>query len=88
MPPKKKVKVSGEVSMIYPSKDACYIRLKDPQYVPRDDFFMLPLSHPNYNALYSLAVVAAVNRYTLSIRTVTEITDTEYPKISYMTVSW
>lgn len=68
--------------------DAYYTMLKDPKYVPLYGFFMLPLTRSNYNTLYSLAVVAAVNHYTLTIRIVLDIVYTEYPKISYMRVTW
>lgn len=80
--------VQGEIANIMPHKDWCSIRLKDPQYVPKDEYFRLPISHPNYNALFSLALVAAVNRYKIYIITEKDIINTEYAEIRYMENVW
>ena len=44
--------------------------------------------HANYNALYSLALAAAVNRLTLSIRATKDITPTEEAEVQYMVIDW
>ena len=49
---------------------------------------MLDSAHPNYNALFSLALVAAVNRYELTIRTAAEITSQAHATVDYMVVDW
>ena len=82
------VSVSSKVSRIYPDEANCYIRLKAPAYRPKSGYFRLPLSHPNYNSLYSLAVVAAVNGYKLQIRTVSAIVGTAFAEVAYMYVDW
>ena len=84
------VRVKGRVSRIYASEDVTYIRLKDipTEDTPKDGYFRLFRSHPNYNALYSLALVAAVNRYQLDIRAAGEIEPSEYADVVYMVVDW
>jgi hypothetical protein len=81
---------SGRVSRIYPHEELTYVSLEglDPGVTPKDGYFLLRKSHPNYNALYSLALVAAVNRYVLQIRTRAEITNQEYGEVAYMVVDW
>ena len=55
---------------------------------PKDGYFQLDQTHPNYNALYSLALLAAVNKYTLTIRTEGDITPSEPALVFYMWVDW
>ena len=83
-----KYRVTSEVKKINVDKDGCYIMLKDPEYLPKDGYFKLSLNHVNYNSLYSLAVIAAVNRYKLQIRTGGDIVDTEYAEVLYMVIGW
>jgi hypothetical protein len=83
-------RVSGQVNRLFVSDGHCYIRIDDPEVVPKDGLFDLQQDHPNYNALYSLALSAAVNRYSLQIRTRGDI-DPEadgYPPVSYLVVDW
>jgi hypothetical protein len=81
-------RVNGKVTRIYPNEDGCYIRMNYAGDKPKDEYFHLSKTHGNYNSLYSLAVVAAVNRYTLSIRTRQEIVSTEHGEVVYMVVDW
>jgi hypothetical protein len=80
----------GRVNRIYPHENLAYIRLEGiaPNVTPKDGYFRLDKSHPNYAALYSLALVAAVNRYDLLIRTRGEITSQEHGEVVYMVVDW
>jgi hypothetical protein len=55
---------------------------------PKDGYFRLELDHPNYFALYSLALSAAINRYPLQIRTKGDINTAETALVSYMVVDW
>jgi len=73
-------RVKGKVKKIYAHEDLVYVSLEglDLGVTPKEEFFLLARNHPNYNALYSLALVAAVNRYELEIRTKAEITNQEY----------
>jgi hypothetical protein len=84
------VRATGRVSRIYATEGITYFRLADipPELTPQDGYFGLEQTHPNYNALYSLGLVAAVNRYNLSIRTHGEITPTETARVGYMVVDW
>ena len=86
-------KASGKVTRLYPDRKNCYIRLDYTpplgESKPLDGYFQLEKSHENYNSLYSLTVVAAVNRYNLLIRTAGDIVGTgEYPKVEYMVIDW
>jgi hypothetical protein len=67
---------SGRVSRMFPREELTYISLEglDPGVTPKDGYFLLRKNHPNYNALYSLALVAAVNRYpTIEVFVETEV---------------
>ena len=65
------------------------IRLDIPEAdSPQNGYFKLELDHPNYFALYSLALSAAINRYPLSIRTHEAITPDAVAIVSYMVVDW
>ena len=83
-------RVAGKVVRLYPTKGGTYIKLALAAGVPepKDGYFELDEKHPNYNALYSLALLAAVNRYTLTIRTERDITPTEHAVVAYMVVDW
>ena len=56
--------VHGSVSRLYTNRAGCNIRLD----AHTDKYFQLQLDHPNYNGIYSLLVVAAVNRYRVRLR--------------------
>jgi hypothetical protein len=80
----------GKVGRIYPHENVAYIRLEGIPLnaTPKDGYFRLDKTHPNYAALYSLALVAAVNRYDLLIRTRAEITNQDHGEVVYMVVDW
>ncbi len=86
--PDQRVQVISEVTRIYPLDIGCYIILREPKFVPKDGIFFLELDHPNYNSLYSLAVVAAVNRYKLRILAKNDIVDTDRAKVRSMWIDW
>ena len=80
---------TAKVTRIYPTVDATYVRLAIPTAeAPKDDYFKLSQTHSNYNALYSLALSAAINGYDLSIRTRGEVDKNDYGEVAYMVVSW
>ena len=84
------VRVGGKVSRLYATSGDTYIRLKlapsDP--TPLDGYFRLSQTHSNYNALYALALSAAINGYQLQIRTAADITPTEHANVRYFVVDW
>ena len=85
--------VTGKVNRMYVNKLGLDVRLDiDPKTAPKDGYFFLRVTHPNYNALYSLALAAAVNRLPLSIRTVGEIEDAtkaeKRPEVEYFVQDW
>ena len=85
---------SGRVTRLYVTQSSAnegitFIRLDIPDSEqPKDGYFQLNQRHPNYNALYSLALSAATHRYELRIRTEDEITANDYAVVRYMTVDW
>lgn len=65
------------------------IRLDLPaEGAPQHGYFKLELDHPNYYALYSLALTAAANRLPLQIRTEEDITPEAIAIVNYMVVDW
>ena len=88
------VHAKGKVKRIYPTYETTrartYIALELPStaVAPKDGYFVIESTHPNYNALYSLALVAAVNRYELTIRAAAEITSQAHANVEYLVVDW
>jgi len=83
----------GKVKRIYIDKTRCYITLEyNPDHAqtphPLNDYFHLLLNHPNYNALYSLALSAAINGYELWIRATNDIVSNQPAEVEYMVVDW
>ena len=73
--------VIDKVRRLYPRAEGLNIRHMN--MVPADGYFLLRKNHPNYDTLALLAIVAAVNRYPLQIRTAEESTDVEYLVIDW-----
>ena len=79
----------SKVTRISVESDQTYIRLEIPRSdQPLDGYFGLKHTHPSYNALYSLVLLAAANGYALLIRTRSEITPNAYPEVFYMLIDW
>ena len=83
-------RVKGKVTRLYVRTDETVIRLGDTNDpLPKNGYFHLRIAdHANYNALYSLALAAAVNRYTLDIDAKNEITPEEEAEVDYLVVDW
>jgi hypothetical protein len=81
-------RMSGTVSQLYVDDGHCYISLKGVAEPPKDGLFELRQSHPNYNALYSLVLAAAIHGYNVEIRTIGEIGAEESPGVNYLVVKW
>ena len=82
------VHVENRIERIYTDRECFYVRLVSPQFTPKDGYFKVELTHPNYNALYSLAMYAAANRMKIHVRTEQDITPTEHGIVSYMHMEW
>jgi hypothetical protein len=88
------VHAKGTIARLYVTRTGsdrgvAFVRLNIPAAEqPKDDYFLLEQTHPNYNALYSLALTAAINRYPLWIRTEADISPTAYATVRYMVVDW
>ena len=80
----------GKVSRIYADSSFTHIGLAGiaPEITPRDGYFRLDRTHSNYIALYSLIVVAAVNRYPITIRTEAEIAKLNYSDIGDILIDY
>jgi hypothetical protein len=79
----------GLVDRLFVSSDNTNIRLQIPEaQSPADGYFALEVGHTNYQALYSLALSAAINRYPLLIRTQGEISSGAKALVQYMVVDW
>jgi len=62
-------RLGGKVTALIADRVGAVIVLdNDPSVGPKDNSWRLMLDHANYNALYSIALAAAANRWTLSIR--------------------
>ena len=79
------VAVRGKVTKLYPQENGCYLKI-DASPKPKDGFFWIGLNHPNYNSLFSIAVVAFVNNYELQVRAKAEINSNEHASVSYVTI--
>jgi hypothetical protein len=81
---------SGKVTRLYTTKGYVAIRLGGltQELTPLSGYFKLHQTHENYNALYSLALSAAINSLELTIRTEEDITPTETAEVWYFVVDW
>lgn len=63
------VRVLGKVARLFADREGAVIQLdNDPSIGPKSNQWRLKLDHSNYNALYSLVLAAAANRWPISIR--------------------
>lgn len=84
-------RATGKVIRLYVRRDETYIRLDiDPKEGPENGYFKLQLDNKNYNALYSLALTAAINRWPLTIRVQGEgpIAGQKGVLVDYLVVDW
>ena len=78
----------GRVERLYPAAGITFVRLRIPvAQQPSKNYFRLLQDHENYNALYSLALAAAINGYDLLIRT-NPVQPGEDAFVEYMTVDF
>ncbi len=80
--------LSSKVSRLYTHEDACYIKLENPTQEPKEGYFKLDRNHPNYNALFSLACMAAMSRRPLTISTRDDIVPTEFAEVVYLVLDF
>ncbi len=87
----------GKIRRLYPHSGGCYIYMPKPpgEYIdddndfdPKFNYFLINISHENYNSLYSLALVAAVNGYKMKIRAYEDFDPEVIAEVSYLTVDW
>lgn len=85
-------RVIGKVTLISVQDEATLIRLdvdksNGPER-PLQGLYKLLNTDPNFNARYTLALTAAVNRLPLLIRTRGDIDPTQHSGIRFMLVTW
>jgi hypothetical protein len=79
----------GLITRLSVRGQATFVRLDvDSEVGPSNGLFQLNLTLPNYNAMYSLALAAAINRFPIAIRTVEEITPQDVAVVQYFNVDW
>jgi hypothetical protein len=79
----------GLVKRLYATNGRTFIRLDIPaDQQPKDSYFALEQTHPNYTALFAIALSAAVNRQGLKIDTAGEITPDVTPTVDYLVLDW
>jgi hypothetical protein len=62
-------RLEGKVKTLIADRAGAFIELdNDPKLGPKGNIWQLAKNHENYNALYSLALAAAANRWPLTIR--------------------
>ena len=83
-------RANGKVSQIYVADKIALFRLSGlpTASAPRNNNFELRKSDQNYNALYSLALSAAINRYDLSVETTKAMDAKENAVVKTMWVNW
>ena len=59
-------RASGRIVDIRLQRDQAMVTLDTPNGGPKDNLWTLPTSHPNYNAIYSLCLAAAANRWSIT----------------------
>jgi len=83
------MRATGKVIRLFTHSRASFIRLDIPlETGPKNGYFVLKLDNKNYNALYSLVLAAAANRWPLTIRTAADIVPAETAEILYLVVDW
>lgn len=84
----------GKIARLHASAEKSvgrtYLRLDLPPAVkgPKDGYFFIETTQSNYNALYSLALAAAINRYAVAVQTEKEITADAQAKVASLIVDW
>jgi hypothetical protein len=62
-------RLSGKIATLIADRDGAFVGLdNDPSVGPKGNIWRLKIDHSNYNALYSLALAAAANRWKINIR--------------------
>jgi hypothetical protein len=86
------IRMTGKITIINVDRDFVLITLdNDPSVGPLDNVFVLNrTTHVNYNAVYSLALAAAANRWPVTIRIAGggEINSATTAEIHLLGVGW
>lgn len=80
---------SGIITRVYNDADGTYFRMNgDDGPAPKSGYYQLPLAHPNYNAIYSLGLAAAVNKTRIRIRTDDPLSASEHGIVTYLVADY
>lgn len=87
--------VVGNIKRMYVDSDNCYIQIRYNENTvsegvpsPSNEYFILPLSHGNYNSFYSLLLATSINRLPVWIRAQSDIVAGAPAYIEYIVVDW
>ena len=82
----------GEVERLYVTRSGLFVRLENVaptgEPLPKDEYFLLKRDHENYDAIYSLALLAASGRHRLQIRSSQVADPSEHAEVAYMVLDW
>lgn len=78
----------GKVTRIYPYDGGCYVQLNNTVNAPKYRYFRVSIESPNYSSLFSLALLAAQNNYTLVIKTKKKISSQEIADVVYFYIDF
>lgn len=85
------IRMAGRVIELLVTRDAVNIVLdNDPAVGPKQNRWILRNDHQNYNALYSLVLAAAANRWPLVIRIAGDgpIDPKQEAEVAFIGVAW
>ena len=85
------VRATGKITRLYTNRHGTFVRLDiPPETAPKEEYFKLSKDHANYSGLYSLALAAAANRWSITVRIEGDgqIDPNQDAYVSYFNVDW
>ena len=80
--------IKGHIRRVHMDDVACYILLQNENGVPLQGTFQLLRTHPGFNAMYSLVLSAAANRYVINLGGPDPISPGGFTKVISAFVDW
>lgn len=83
-------RLTAQIAQIYVRQDEVHLKLDVPnESSPQDGLFTLRPDRPNHNAMYSLALAAAANRWPITVKVEGDELDPDKPAfVDYLQVNW
>jgi hypothetical protein len=78
--------VKGKITRLYPDSGGCYFRINAPAAAPspKDGYYRLELSHPNYASLYAFLLSCVAWGNEITVRVSKDITASEHAIVVYL----